>query len=167
MMNFHLDYSDMKRIIAEAAILVCFAFSVGLMFNHQLVMDAFEGGVMPTTLPAPESEFYPVPVALEDVKEMTGRVILVDARSQEIYNDGHLPGAVSLPLGELDQLLPTFMDKYPTASSLILYCSGYGCTDSFDMALVLLEKGYRDVMLFEGGYPRWRDAGLPVEEGTP
>jgi 3-mercaptopyruvate sulfurtransferase SseA len=48
---------------------------------------------------------------------------------------------------------------------LVLYCSGYGCPDSFDLGIILLAEGYRDVRVFEGGFPEWADAGLPVERG--
>jgi rhodanese-related sulfurtransferase len=48
---------------------------------------------------------------------------------------------------------------------LVIYCNGYGCPDSFDLGLRLIEAGYRDVRVFEGGLPEWRDAGLPVIEG--
>jgi rhodanese-related sulfurtransferase len=44
----------------------------------------------------------------------------------------------------------------------VTYCSGFGCPDSFDLGMRLIETGYRDVRVFEGGYPEWRDAGLAV-----
>ena len=50
---------------------------------------------------------------------------------------------------------------------MILYCSGYGCPDSFDLGQILLEEGFRDVRVYEGGMPEWRDQGLPVEKGAP
>ena len=49
---------------------------------------------------------------------------------------------------------------------LVVYCSGYGCPDSFDLAMRLLAAGYRDVLVFEGGFPAWQDAGLPVMTGA-
>ncbi|NIQ96508.1 MAG: rhodanese-like domain-containing protein, partial [Desulfuromonadales bacterium] len=92
------------------------------------------------------------------------RAILVDARLPEFYAEGHLPGAVSLPFAEAESRLAAFREQYP-GQSLIVYCSGYGCSDSFDLAVLLLANGYHDVMVYEGGYPEWRDAGLEVEKG--
>ncbi len=48
---------------------------------------------------------------------------------------------------------------------LVVYCSGYDCHDSRDLATRLLAAGYRTVYVFEGGYPEWRDAGYPTREG--
>ena len=167
-MKLEFDYSDMKRIVVEAVLLVCFGISVGLMFNYELVKNAFEGKVVATPGVEAESpaELFPVPVALADVQEMLPRAVLVDARIPELYAEGHLPGAVSFPLAEAESRLESFRAKYQD-QSLIIYCSGYGCSDSFDLALLLLEGGFHDVMVYEGGYPEWRDAGLEIEGGTP
>lgn len=167
MMTFHFDYSDLKRVIVEATIIVCFGITVGLAFNYQLIINAFEGKVI--TSPVIESataDLLPVPVSLAEVQELSQRSILIDARITELYAEGHLPNAVSLPLSDMEQQLAAFVEQYPERS-LIIYCSGYGCSDSFDLALLLLENGYHDVMVYEGGFPEWRDSGLPVEGGLP
>ncbi len=61
--------------------------------------------------------------------------------------------------------MPEFQRTIPAGRTLITFCSGYGCPDSFDLAVLLQQAGYRDVRVFEGGFPQWRDAGLPVEAG--
>ncbi len=167
-MKLECDYSDLKRIVIEAILLVCFGVSLGLMINYQLVKNAFEGKVVTSVAgePSEQTELLPVPVSLEDVREMMGRAVLVDARIPELFAEGHLPGAVSLPFAEIENRLQSFYEQYPE-HSLIIYCGGYGCSDSFDLALLLLESGYHDVMVYEGGYPEWRDAGLEIEGGTP
>ena len=48
MMTLHLDYSDLKKILLEAVIIVCFGALIGLSFNYQLVMNAFAGKVITT-----------------------------------------------------------------------------------------------------------------------
>jgi len=48
---------------------------------------------------------------------------------------------------------------------LILYCTGFGCPDSFDLGVILLQQGYQEVRVYEGGYPEWRDQGRPIVEG--
>lgn len=166
MMTIQFDYSDLKRIVVEATIIVCFGITVGLSFNYQMVMNAFEGKVV--TAPEIESttNLLPVPVSLAEVQNFSQRAVIIDARITELYAEGHLPNAVSLPLADIEQRLTAFIERYPERS-LIIYCSGYGCSDSFDLALLLLENGYHDVMVYEGGFPEWRDSGLPVEEGQP
>ncbi len=102
---------------------------------------------------------------IDEVQQVLAEgAMLIDARSPELYLDGHIAGAVSLPLLEIDSVLPAFLGQVPKDRVMITYCSGFGCPDSFDLGLLLLENGYRDVRVFEGGYPEWRDAGLPVTE---
>ena len=166
MMTFHFDYSDLKRVVVEATIIVCFGITVGLSFNYQLVMNAFEGKVVTSPEIESTATLLPVPVSLAEVQNLSQRAVIIDARITELYAEGHLPNAVSLPLADIEQRLTAFLEQYPERS-LIIYCSGYGCSDSFDLALLLLESGYHDVMVYEGGFPEWRDSGLPVEEGQP
>jgi rhodanese-related sulfurtransferase len=69
---------------------------------------------------------------------------------------------LSLPLVDIDAFLPDFLARAAKDQVIITYCSGFGCPDSFDLGVLLIELGYQDVRVFEGGYPEWRDAGLPV-----
>ena len=62
----------------------------------------------------------------------------------------------------IDAFLPDFLARVAKDQVIITYCSGFGCPDSFDLGVLLIELGYQDVRVFEGGYPEWRDAGLPV-----
>lgn len=167
-MKLHLDYSNLKRIVVEAIIIVCFSIVIGLSFNYRMIMSAFEGEVIASVAePVAGNDVYPVPVTLADVDTMMDRTVLVDARIEELYTAGHLPGAVSLPLAEIDAQLEAFKTEIPLARSLVVYCSGYGCSDSFELASVLIAAGYQDVMIYEGGFPEWRDAGRPISKGTP
>ena len=161
---------ELRRILLEAAVILALGVVVGLSFNYRLVLDVFSGR-MTAQVPVQGDgsiEFYPVPVDLQRVQTLLGQgALLVDARAVELYAEGHLQGARSLPLGELSSRLAEFRTTVPLETTLILYCSGYGCPDSFDLGVLLLKDGYQDVQVFEGGLPEWRDAGLPVEKGAP
>ncbi len=179
--------TEFRRIVLEAAIIFLLGTVVGLSFNSRLVIDAFSGKVVgssrsvqvppvPATTPegssGPTGPAAPVPVALpfpamlSEVRELveTG-ALLVDARAHEFYLEGHLPKAVSLPLGELDERLVAFMQSVPKKTILVTYCNGYGCPDSYDLGVRLMAEGYADVRVYEGGVPEWRDSGLPMEGG--
>ncbi|MEJ2200646.1 MAG: rhodanese-like domain-containing protein [Desulfuromonadaceae bacterium] len=170
-----------RRIWFEAGIIFALGVVVGLSINIQLVLDAFSGRLTLESShgvesPSPsrmndqalEPALFPIPVLLADIRELqrTG-ALLVDARTAESYDEGHLPGALSLPLGELDDRLGPFVNEFPKETTLIIYCSGFGCPDSFDVGVRLLEAGYGDVRVYEGGFPEWRDAGLPVIKEAP
>lgn len=161
--------SSLQRILLEAVLIAVLGAAVGLAVNHRLVSDAFAGRLTSSTPVVEQANpRLPQPVLLAEVRELIAAgALLVDARDGALYADGHLPGAILLPLGEVETLLEDFRRKADPARTLILYCSGYGCPDSFDLGLRLIADGYRDVRVFEGGYPEWRDAGLPVDKGAP
>lgn len=159
--------NSLPRILIDALLLAVLGASLGLTINHRLVFNAFAGRV---ASPAPAIEaartLLPQPVLLAEVRELVGAGALpVDARDASLYLDGHLPEALSLPLGEIESALPGFQRRVDVGKTLIIYCNGYGCPDSFDLGVYLLKAGYRDVRVYEGGLPEWRDAGLPVVKG--
>ena len=159
---------EWKRILLEACVLVAFGALFGLTVNNSMVMDALNGQLVPqTTTIAEESAGFPVPVLLQDVQEIiSGGGAIIDARSPELYAAGHIPGAISLPLAELDEHMASFFTNVAKDRVLVIYCSGYGCPDSFDLGVLLIEAGYADVRVFEGGFPEWRDAGFGILKGA-
>ncbi|MDT8443897.1 MAG: rhodanese-like domain-containing protein [Desulfuromonadales bacterium] len=159
-------FSDLKRIGLEACVLLAFGVLIGLSLNHKLLLDAFSGHLVSQPRQTAQESVpiaLPMPALIDDVQQVaaTGGLI-VDARNPELYAAGHIDGAVSLPLVEIDAALPDFVARIDKDRTLVIYCSGFGCPDSFDLAVLLIESGYKDVRVFEGGFPEWRDAGLPV-----
>lgn len=159
--------SDLKRIGLEACVLIAFGALIGLTLNYQLILAAFSGQMAApqyqTEQEGTASASLPLPAMIDDVQQAIAfGGLIVDARSPELYTMGHIDGAVSLPMVEIDAVLPEFLEDVARDRAIVTYCSGFGCPDSFDLGVRLLESGYLDVRVFEGGYPEWRDAGLPV-----
>jgi rhodanese-related sulfurtransferase len=169
MSPLHFDCSNMRQILLQAVIIVCFGIGIGLMFNYPVLIKAFkgEGASGERLLSEPASMQGPRPVLLEEIAALQGKARLIDARIPELYVEGHLPGALSLPYSEISDHLESFMTQVAKGETLVIYCSGYGCPDSFDLALLLQGEGFTDVRVFEGGFPQWRDAGNPIETGLP
>lgn len=159
-------FSDLKRIGLEACVLIAFGALFGLTLNHQLVVDAFSGRlVAPLRSITQESVpvALPMPVLIDEVQQLIASGgWIVDARGPELFAMGSIDGALSLPLVDIDAFLPAFLARVAKDQVIIIYCSGFGCPDSFDLGVLLIELGYQDVRVFEGGYPEWRDVGLPV-----
>lgn len=156
-----------RRTVVEALAIVVLALALGLGVNYRLVLDALTVGAPPAAPPptTATTSAYPIPVRLAEVKTLLAAgALAIDARNSELYAGGHLPGARSLPLAAADAALAAG-GLFPPRTTLIVYCSGYGCTDSFDLALKLIAAGYGDVRVFEGGWPEWQEAGLPVAGG--
>jgi rhodanese-related sulfurtransferase len=86
--------------------------------------------------------------------------MVVDLRSAEDYAKGHILGAKSIPLAELERRVAE-LDKHK-AKPLILHC-GDG-NRAGDGVATLRGKGYTSVHNLDGGYAAWLQAGLPVEK---
>jgi rhodanese-related sulfurtransferase/DNA-binding HxlR family transcriptional regulator len=87
-----------------------------------------------------------------------GMVTVLDVRPEDEFAVGHLPGALNIPLAELERRL----GELPADREVIAYCRGPYCVLSFEAVAALREWGYR-VHRLEDGYPEWKAAGLPVE----
>ena len=93
----------------------------------------------------------------------SGEYIFVDARSREDYEQGHVKGAVSLPAGQFEEKIASFMERYPPEASIVTYCSGRTCLDSHHLAESLMEFGYDKIGVFIDGFPGWAAEGHPIE----
>lgn len=89
--------------------------------------------------------------------------LFVDARSTADYESGHIPGAVSLPVGRFDERIEAFMNQYPLNQPVVTYCSGRTCEDSHHLARLLLDAGFSEVRIFIDGFPGWQAEGYPIE----
>ncbi|MDT3428214.1 rhodanese-related sulfurtransferase [Paenibacillus forsythiae] len=96
-----------------------------------------------------------------DIREGIQNFVLVDVRDARSYEEAHLPGAVSLPSG---QLAAEALASLPQDKALILYCWGPACNGATKAAARLATQGYR-VKEMLGGIEYWRREG-GVLEGT-
>ena len=87
-----------------------------------------------------------------------GSVTLLDVRPADEFARGHLPGALNIPLDQLDAALGGFTENVP----VVAYCRGPYCVLSYDAVAQLRARGVQAIRL-EDGYPEWKAAGLPVE----
>ncbi len=159
-----------KRLLTEMVVIFLAAAAFGIAWNHRLLMNAWSGkSAAPAPAPAPTAGEAPIPLplGLQQVKELYDRneATIVDARDRATFAEGHIKGAVSLPVGEVEGKLAHFRDRVPLIATLVIYCNGYSCHDSRTLADRLIGAGWRQVYVFEGGYPEWRDAGYPVARG--
>jgi rhodanese-related sulfurtransferase len=90
--------------------------------------------------------------------------IVLDVRPREIYDQGHLPHAVSFPLMEFDEVLPRFLTSTQRASAILVYCASIECTDSHTVAGRLKNLGYASVKVFSGGFRQWQEKGYEIEK---
>lgn len=87
-------------------------------------------------------------------------LVVWDVRPEPEFEAGHVPGAVSVPPGEVRRRLRSV----PKDAQVVAYCRGPYCVFADDAVRELRAKGRRARRL-EDGFPEWRRAGLPVEVG--
>jgi len=102
------------------------------------------------------------PVAMDELhaRVRAGTAVLVDARPEEEFVAGHVPGAVNLPPGELEASIHVL----PMDQEVIAYSRGPYCGFAEEIVAALRARGMR-ARRFALGFPDWRAAGLPVETG--
>ncbi len=91
-----------------------------------------------------------------------GMVLFIDARTAADYRAGHIPGALSLPMGAFDRRIDALQSQYAQSHPIVTYCSGRSCQDSHTLAQRLFEAGYENVSVFIDGYPGWLAEGYPI-----
>ena len=103
------------------------------------------------------------PVSRSELMERlkSGLVTVLDVRPADEFSLGHLPGAVSIPLGELERRLADLNPDH----EIIAYCRGPYCVLSFEAVAMLRARGF-NIRRLEEGLPEWRAAGLPLETGN-
>ena len=90
-----------------------------------------------------------------------GEVTVIDVRPHEEYLAAHLPGALSLPLADLE----TRLDALPKRRDVVAYCRGPYCVMALDAVDLLRRKGFRAQRL-EHGVAEWRRRGWRLESGA-
>lgn len=93
---------------------------------------------------------------LERLKK--GLVVVIDVRPAEEFAAGHLPGAINVPVDQIEERLASL----PRRKEVVAYCRGPYCLMSFEAVAMLRRRGLRARRL-QNGFPEWRAAGLPVE----
>jgi len=89
-----------------------------------------------------------------------GAVTVLDVRPVEEYRAGHIPGALSVPLGQLKKLL----SKLPRDHEIVAYCRGPYCVLSVQAVEMLRKQGFTAIRL-EEGVQDWRAMGLTLAVG--
>ena len=90
-----------------------------------------------------------------------GSTVFIDARDPEDYELGHIQNAINIPYDYYEDY-EDIINGLDDAGIYIIYCSGEECSLSIDLADYLYnEKLIDKLLIFEGGWPQWRDAEYP------
>jgi rhodanese-related sulfurtransferase len=87
--------------------------------------------------------------------------VVLDVRPVVEYAQGHVAGARSIPVEELEQRL----SELPRDQEIVAYCRGPYCVFAHEAVALLQQRGFQARRLTEG-FPEWRAAGLPIKAAS-
>lgn len=97
----------------------------------------------------------------EDLAKGITQIMVIDARSREAYEAGHICGALSFPHRTMTAESTAALDR---RTVYITYCDGIGCNGSTKAALRLAALGFQVKELI-GGLDFWKRDGHPLTIG--
>ena len=104
-----------------------------------------------------------------DPRFAQGTIVFIDARNDEHYQKGHIPGAWQFDRYHPENYLAAVLPVCQLAQQVVVYCAGGDCEDSEFAALFLRDSAQvpgEKLFVFTGGWNEWTERGLPVETGS-
>jgi len=102
--------------------------------------------------------YLDIPVSEAKIKVDSGEYFILDVRTREEYDAGHIAGSVLIP----NEVLLNRLDEVPSDKPILVYCrtARRSAISSQD----LINNGFSEVYNMEGGIAAWQNAGYPVEK---
>tara|TARA_B100001029_G_C15062121_1_gene459443 strand:+ start:3475 stop:3984 length:510 start_codon:yes stop_codon:yes gene_type:complete len=126
-------------------------------------MGTSDSGKIEFKLPNDLTE--PLNITIDIVKylRLNQEPLIIDARDEVDFNNGRIAGSINIPYDYYEDY-EYQLDDIDLEKILIIYCSGGECSLSIDLADYLMQdKGFFNVLIYEGGWPEWKNSGNPVE----
>ena len=108
-----------------------------------------------------------VVASFADPRRQTQKIVFVDARNEEEYKAGHIPGAWLFDPYHPEKYFTAVQPSCDAADQVIVYCHSSDCDDSLTAAGLLRDIGIPQakIAVYGGGMEEWLTTGLPVEVG--
>lgn len=142
-----------NRYLKEA-LLIFFISAISAIFYNALVANGLP-------LIYQKIEIQPGnTLELHLLKKLLNRnaVVLIDARSADDFQSGHIPDAVNLPLRSPRNRKIDFLSKFSKNKIFILYCTNPECTQAERLAKQFNLLGFKNTHIFSGGWEAWQNA---------
>ncbi len=94
--------------------------------------------------------------AIGDGTRKNANSIIIDARPLKKYQIAHIPSSIAIPDTKFDNLYAGLLSKVDKVKELIIYCGGYSCTKSPQVAVMLMQKGHTNIKVYAAGLPQWQ-----------
>jgi rhodanese-related sulfurtransferase len=158
-----------KRIPAEAAAVLIAAIFVGAGTNSFRPEARKVSWILRVEAPPKD----PALLYLEITDEVALRLhragaIFIDARRSNVYEQGHIRNAISIPVwehGADDQVSALQAKGIKSDAVIVVYCSGGNCEDAGRLAVKLAQATFFNVYVDKDGFPTWQSKGWPITWG--
>lgn len=148
--------------IKEVIIILVAGCCMGLVFNSASKNKI--PWVAPTKAEIYASKNIPTLTMEEARAEFEkGSAIFLDARDPDEYHEGHIKGALSLPVRHLEVYYPRVKQVLPKDAHIVVYCASPECNASLYLAEELVKLHYENIEVMLGGWEAWEDLGYPRE----
>ena len=88
-----------------------------------------------------------------------GQALFLDARGEKLFLKGTIAGSLNVPVKKYDTLKKLLPAK---DINIVTFCNGYKCEKSDELAALLIKDGYKNVLIYKGGFPEWKEKGYTV-----
>ncbi|HEK85570.1 MAG: rhodanese-like domain-containing protein [Candidatus Saccharicenans sp.] len=154
-----------RRTWIEISIIICLSIFLGIVTNLGLIKRYLAGEFKSAFI---SQESFPglVFISLPEAEELWSnrQAIFIDSRSASEYSRGHIPGAISIPLEEVQRGNEEILKILEPPEALVIYCEAGDCQTSLNLAKILYQRGYKNLKIYSGGWAEWIASGNPVEK---
>ncbi len=157
--------SEAGRTLRQALAIAALSVAVAAVVRFPLIQRFARGEFRETFFVAADFPGLRMITSAEAEDLWRAGEAFVDARTEDLYRQGHVPRALSASAKDAETGLPLFFERLPLEGTLVVYCEGGDCQSSLALAKLLLKKGFTDIRIFSGGWEEWERAGLPAEKG--
>lgn len=160
------DMKDMKEVKDMKRNLRAFIRIIGV----SMVISGGATGLSPSVL-AIQQAASAVPHAIPRLRldefrarHAAGSVLVVDVRDEVVFRAGHIPGAINVPLAEIDRRAEEVRTR-AGERPIVTYCSCPSEQSAASAAVALSKLGISKISVLVGGYLVWVSTGGAVEKG--
>lgn len=146
----------MKSLLNQMALIIVLSITTGFVVHHRSVFTLWNS----VAIHAAEA-YAPQPVEREFVQQWLNEgKLIVDARTGDDYLLGHISTAYSVAAGDV-QSLNDLVDCCLNRQQVVVYCTGFDCSDSFTVGEALYVAGFSEIYLYEAGFSGWQQGEKP------
>ncbi len=153
-----------KKALWQVVLIILMAAITGMIFNNmrEIPLPVSISGAKSYKFISKTIRKIPVEQAFSFL--LSGDAIFIDARSHEEYKRGHIKGAINIPYQNIDKYYDIILKELPPQKLIIIYCGSEGCNISLMLARELIQMGFEQVGVLDGGWKRWKSRGLYVNK---